>query len=70
MTQTWVSQIISSLDSLYNQNIDTDWQGKFWNKSWYNSKLLCEYCWFFYCDIFESKLCGYLQTKNLQIPLD
>ena len=41
MTQNWVSQVVSSLGSMYNMNIDTVWYRKLWNKIWYNSKNFC-----------------------------
>ena len=40
MTQNWVSQVLSSLGSLHNWNIDKVLHRNIWLKSWYNSKNL------------------------------
>ena len=41
MTQNWVNQVVTSLCSLNNNNIDLVWHKKLLIKSWYNSKNLC-----------------------------
>ena len=51
MAQYWVSQVLSSLGSWYNWNIDRVWHRKLWIKSCYNLKNFCEWCWFFVCDL-------------------
>ena len=43
MIKYWVRQVVRSLGTMYNKNIDRVWHRKLWIKSWYNSKNLCEY---------------------------
>ena len=40
MTKNWLSQVGSSLGSIYKRNIDTAWYRISWIKSWYISKSL------------------------------
>ena len=38
MKENWISQVVSSLGTMYNKSIDSVCHGKLWIKSWYNSK--------------------------------
>ena len=66
MTQNWVSQVLSNLGSMWNVDFGTVWHRNVFMKSWYNSKSLCEYFWFFVCDF----LCQTLPDQYVSIPSD
>ena len=54
MIQNLLSQVVSSLDSMYSKNIDIVLHRKLLMKSCYNLKPLCEYCQFFLYDLLGS----------------
>ena len=53
MTQNWISQVVSSMGSMYNENSDIVSYKKLWIKSWFKSKSFCEYCSFLFYDFWS-----------------
>ena len=59
----WVSQAVSSL------GFETVWDRKLFMKSWYNSKNLYEYCWFYIC-CFLCQTVSIPPNENVSISSD
>ena len=68
MTQNWSSEIISSLITMYYENIDTMWHWELWLKNWYNFKNLRDPLWFF-LGFFWPHTVLIHPDQNLPIPL-